>query len=284
MKIWVYIKKIFHALLLVTFTLIIGCSSLFFYPKKDFVDNLTASKFNPEDIYFRTLDGLKLHGWLFKAKEDRGTILVLHGNAENISTHVNSVLWLVKEGFNVFIFDYRGYGKSEGEPNIPGIHRDAEAALETLINLHRINNNNVIILGQSLGGAVSVYLVANSPYKQRIKALVIDSVFSSYRRIMREKLSKIFITWPFQYPLSLFIDDQYSPEKWIKKVTPIPILIFHGEKDTIVPIHHGVFLYETAFEPKKFHKTTTPGHIMSFSEESARKYFLSYVWDILNNP
>ena len=83
-----------------------------------------------------TPDGLKLHGWHLKAKDkSRGTILQLHGNAENISTHVNSVLWLALEGYDVFNFDYRGYGKSEGSPTLDGVHIDARAALETVLKL-----------------------------------------------------------------------------------------------------------------------------------------------------
>ena len=107
-----------------------GCSALFFYPQKDHINNPLITEFTYEDIYFSTSDGMILHGWFLKTKIDsKDTILFLHGNAENISTHVNNILWLVNNGYDVFAFDYRGFGKSEGYPEINWVHLDAQAAV-----------------------------------------------------------------------------------------------------------------------------------------------------------
>ncbi len=277
-------RKIIYTALVVLFLLTAGCTSLFFQPKRELVDNPIAKLFLPEDVFFKTPDGLTLHGWFFKARDNRGSILVLHGNAENLSTHVNSVLWLVQEGFNVFIFDYRGYGKSEGKPTVQGVHVDAEVALETLLTLPGVDKEKIAVLGQSIGGAVAVYLVANSPYKRHVKALIIDSTFSSYRLIAREKLAGFFITWPFQYPLSFLIDDDYSPAKWIKKVSPVPILILHGVRDRIVPLHHGRILDNAALEPKEFIETTEPGHVRAFADATVRKNVATYLRARFLNP
>jgi fermentation-respiration switch protein FrsA (DUF1100 family) len=267
-----------YSLLFLLFLFFSGCGPLFFYPQKQLYDNPVARQFSPEDIYFKTPDGLTLHGWFLRTHaKAQGSILVLHGNAENLSTHVNSVLWLVDKGFNIFIFDYQGYGRSQGEPTIAGVHRDAEAALETLLSMPQVDKEQIIVLGQSIGGAIAVYTVANTPYKDRIAALVIDSAFSSYRRIAREKLAQVFITWPFQYPLSLFFNDDYSPVKWIKKVAPVPLLIIHGEQDPVVPGHHGQMLYDTALQPKDFWKTTVPGHVSSFADEGVREKLVGYL-------
>jgi len=272
-------NTISHFLLILLFLLFSGCGSLFFYPQKQLYDNPVASQFSPEDIYFKTPDGLILHGWFFQAaKPDaRATILILHGNAQNLSTHVNSVLWLIREGFNLFIFDYRGYGRSQGTPSIKGVHVDAAAALKTILSLPNMGKEQIVVLGQSIGGAIAVYTVANTPYKDRISALVIDSAFSSYRLIAREKLAQVFITWPFQYPLSLFFNDDYSPIKWIKRVSPVPVLIIHGEEDPVVPEHHGQMLYDAALQPKDFWKTTAPGHIRSFADEGVREKLVAYL-------
>ncbi len=268
--------------LLVLFLLLSGCSSLFFYPQKQLYDNPVAQRFSPEDVYFKTTDGLVLHGWFFRSKpEAEATILVLHGNAENLSTHVNSVLWLVMEGFNVFIFDYRGYGRSQGSPGLKGVHLDAEAALETALGLPRAKSGSIVVLGQSIGGAIAVYTVANSPYKDRVAALVIDSAFASYRLITREKLGQFFLTWPFQYPLSFLVSDYYSPIRWIKKVSPVPILIIHGDKDPVVPVHHGRMLYEAALPPKEFWETSVPGHVCSFADERVREKLVRHLVDRL---
>jgi fermentation-respiration switch protein FrsA (DUF1100 family) len=257
-----------------------GCTHLFFHPEKKLVHNPYLDMVNYEDISFKTTDGLTLQGWLLKPEgKSWGTILYLHGNAENISTHVNNVLWLVKEGFAVFVFDYRGYGNSDGRPSIKGVHLDAEAALNAIVNLSGSDSNNIIVLGQSLGGAIAVYTVANSRLKSHVKALVIDSVFSSYRGIAREKAAQFVITWPLQYPLSFLVNNHYSPEKWIGKISPVPLLIIHGDRDTIVPLHHGTALYEKASSPKKLWVVKGAGHIGAFAEKDIRQKLVGYLKD-----
>lgn len=269
-----------HRKLLIILILIlnVGCTSMFFYPERGLRDNPAVQRFPHEDVYFKASDGVKLHGWFFKAKSGSlGTILVLHGNAENISTHINSVLWLVKEGFDVFAFDYRGYGLSEGKTTVQGVHLDADAALETVLDLPQANKERFFILGQSVGGAIAIYTIANSPHKDQIRALIIDSAFSDYRRIAREKLSAFFLTWPFQYPLSFLFNNEYSPEKQIKKISPIPILIIHGDSDRIVPAHHSSILYKEALEPKDLWIAKGRGHIESFAEKEIRERLVEYL-------
>lgn len=256
-----------------------GCTHLIFSPRKtEFFPNPYARHYGPEDVCFKTPDGLTLHGWFLKAPaEAEGTILVLHGNAENLSTHVNSVLWLIDEGYNIFIFDYRGYGKSEGTPTIAGVHVDAEAALETLLARPDIDKDRVIVLGQSLGGAIAVTMVARSPVKDRVKALILDSPLASYRLIAREKVAGTTIGWPFQYPLSWLVNDDYSPIKFVRSVAPVPIVIMHGEQDRVVPIHHGRLLYDAASEPKQFWQTSVRGHVRVFADETIRDRLVIYL-------
>ena len=92
--------------------------------------------------------------------------------------HVNDDLWMIAEGYNLFVFDYRGYGESQGTPDIDGVHLDAKAALETLLlTLPRAKQDGIIVFGKSLGGAIAVYAVANSSprVKEQVKALIVDS-------------------------------------------------------------------------------------------------------------
>ncbi len=272
------LRKLHFPVLILLLLAPVSCGSLFFYPQKQLYDNPVADRFPHREVNFKTSDGLLLNGWFFDVKPKAlGTILVLHGNAENLSTHVNSVLWLVREGFNLFIFDYRGYGKSEGSPSIKGVHLDAEAALRTVLSLPETEGGNVIVLGQSLGGAIAVYTVAKFERKDRIAALVIDSAFAGYRLIAREKLGGFFLTWPFQYPLSFLVSDSYSPVRWIKKISPVPVLILHGRSDPVVPVHHGLMLYEAAGQPKEFWETEEPGHVQSFADEAIRKKIFDYL-------
>jgi fermentation-respiration switch protein FrsA (DUF1100 family) len=263
---------------LATVLLTPGCTHLFFKPSKEIMMSSEVLRYSPSDIYFKSSDGLALHGWYFRAKEERGTILICHGNVENISTHVKLDLWLIEAGYNLFIFDYRGYGRSEGAPDVQGINRDAEAALETLLFiLPGSKDGKIIVFGKSLGGAVAVYTVANSPYKDRVKALILDSAFSSYRVIAREKIADSIIGWPFQYPLSWLINDDFSPIKFIKKVAPVPIMIIQGKADDIVPEHHGRILYDAALLPKEFWEPAIPGHVKAQADEGTRKKLLDYL-------
>ena len=265
-------------ILLTTFLLAPACTYLFFKPTKDFVMNPELLKYSPADVYFKSADGLTLHGWYFRAKEECGAILICHGNVENLSTHVMLDLWLIDAGYNLFIFDYRGYGRSEGTPDAQGINRDAEAALETLLfNLPRAYHDNIIVFGKSLGGAVAVYTVANSPHKNRVKALILDSAFSSYRAIAREKVADSVIGWPFQYPLSWLVNDDFSPAKCISKIAPIPLVIIHVKYDEVVPEHHGRVLFDSALQPKEFWEIELPGHVKSQADEGTRKKLLDYL-------
>ncbi len=277
-------KIILRSILLVALFAATGCSGLFFYPSREMQESPAVKLFPHRDIEFQASDGVALHGWFFPAADSRGSILVLHGNAENLSTHVNSVLWLVKEGFNLFIIDYRGYGLSDGEPNLVGAHRDADAALETLFLMPETGPDRVVVLGQSLGGSIAVYTIAHSRHREKIRALVIDSAFSSYRRIGREKLASSCFTWPFQYPLSWTVRDDYSAERWIGKISPVPVLILHGRDDTVVPAPHGRRLFEAARDPKQLWLTATPGHIQSFADTNVRRQLAGYLSTMVTAP
>jgi len=267
------------ALLLAALVLLFsGCTYLFFKPGKVFVDNPDVRALSPQDIYFTSIDGLALHGWYFRGqgKEERGTILVCHGNVENISTHVKLDLWLIREGYNLFIFDYRGYGKSGGETTVKGIHLDAEAALEKLLTLPGVHGR-IIVFGKSLGGAVAVHLAATTSHRDRIKGLIIESAFADYRMMARREIARTVIGWPMQYPLSLLVNNDYSPLKFIKKVSPIPVIIMHGTEDPIVPVEHGRLLFAEALPPKGYWELPGLGHVKSWTDGATRKRLLAWL-------
>lgn len=236
-----------------------------------------------EDVFFRSADGLKLHGWWLPAKgQAKGTVLFFHGNAENISTHIGSVYWLPAQNYNVFLPDYRGYGNSEGVPTLAGVQDDLNSAMKYLLQRKDIDTERIVILAQSLGGAMAIYNVAHSPYRAKIKALISESAFSDYRDIVREKLASFWLSWPLQWPLSFTIDNDYSPINSVALISPIPLLIIHGDKDNVVPLVHGQKLFNAAGEPKEMWVVNGGGHIQAFMHKKYQDQLLEYLERVLH--
>jgi fermentation-respiration switch protein FrsA (DUF1100 family) len=255
-----------------------GCTGLIFQPMRELVLTPDEIGLDYQEIDFRAADGVRLHGWLLPASAlQRGSILFLHGNAQNISTHIASVGWLPAQGFDVLLFDYRGYGRSQGSPSLAGLHLDFEAALEALFASPGVDPNRVIVLGQSLGGAVAITALAASPQRHQVRALIVEGAFTSYRALAREKLAGFWLTWPLQVPLGLAIEDRYRPIDAIAELAPMPLLIVHGEADRIVPFDHAVALYEAAREPKELWLVPGAGHIQAFTTAANRAALVQYL-------
>ncbi len=252
-----------------------GCAGLFFYPERGGERPPEVAAARPRDLWITASDGVRLHGWVFEPDGGpRSTAVVFHGNAGNVATHAPGLLWLVERGHRVVLFDYRGYGLSQGRPDIPGIHRDAAAVLAWAFSRQDRWGVPVWVLGQSLGGAVAVYTVATSPRKDRLRLLVVDSAFAGYRRILREKLARTLLLWPVSGLLSRTVDDAYSPVRWIARVSPVPVLIVHGERDRVVPVRHARLLFEAAREPKGLWIARDAGHVGAFGNPELRRAFL----------
>lgn len=262
--------------------LLAGCTQLFFQQHRYQVLSPDRLGLAYQVVRFPTADGLELYGWFLPAKGDAaGTILHLHGNAENISTHIANVAWLPEQGFNVFLFDYRGYGASEGQPTLDGAQKDIDAAMKTLLGRSDVEANRIVFYGQSLGGALAVYYVAHSPYRDHIRALVIESTFSDYVEIAREKLADHWFTWPFQWLPLLTVDDRYSPLPAVKMVSPIPLLVIQGDQDAIVLVHDARQLYDAALEPKQLWIVPGAGHIQAMRQDAERDRLVAYLREVL---
>lgn len=229
-----------------------GCQSLYFFPDEEHYWDPADAGLEYEDVWFEAEDDLTLHGWLLPARteEPRGTVLFFHGNAQNVSTHVVAVWWLPRQGFNVFIFDYRGFGKSEGRPDFDGVHKDARAAFRTLGTLDEVDPERVVVFGQSLGASVALTATARWEEGPAPVGIAAEAPFDSYRGIAREKLGAFWLTWPFQYPLSWPIPDEHAPRDYVADLAPIPLLLITGDQDRTIPPHHAERLLERAGEPR----------------------------------
>lgn len=192
-----------------------------------------------ESVSITTKDGVRLHGWLIPAGQPRGSLLFFHGNAGNISHRLDSLAIFNELGLDTLIFDYRGYGRSQGAPSEQGIYKDAEAALAYLIQERGIAQQDIIYFGRSLGGAVAAWLAARHPPG----ALILESSFTSAPAMAAE-------LYPW-YPARLLTRIDYNTLENIRKVSS-PVLIIHSRNDEIIPFSHGQRLFEAANQPKQF--------------------------------
>jgi fermentation-respiration switch protein FrsA (DUF1100 family) len=202
---------------------------------------------NAEDCFFSTSGGLKLHGWLFRVGKPKATLLWCHGNAGNITHRLDNISKLLPLGINIFIFDYRGYGKSEGSPSEKGIYNDAIAAYDYLTHEQGVNSSSIIIFGRSLGAIVATHLAAN----RLCRGLIVESGFSSSRDMAKE-------LFPF-LPLHFFLRSKFDAMSMISRIH-IPLLFIHGTNDNTVPINLGRKLFERANEPKSFYEILGADH------------------------
>jgi hypothetical protein len=269
-------------ILLLLTLLLSGCTQFFFFPSSALIDTPKRYGIQYQSENIKAADGTKLNAWFLPASSQvdhpkKPTILFLHGNAENISTHFRNVAWLPAAGFNVLALDYRGYGASEGIPNLDGIQLDIDAAMQSLLTHPGVDPNNIIIFGQSLGGALAIYYAAHNSYRAHIKAVVIDSSFFDYRGIAREKMASSWILWPFQWLPWLVINDNYSPANSVALISPIPLLLIHGDKDNVIPFHDSQQLFERAQEPKELWIVPGANHTQSLNSAIMQKKLIDYL-------
>jgi fermentation-respiration switch protein FrsA (DUF1100 family) len=245
-----------HLILLASLTFLMsGCSSLFYYPDQNVYVDVKHLDHKPDDIHFESEDGTQIHGWYFHStvKKPKGAILYFHGNAQNLTAHFFFVYWLVDEGYDLMIFDYRGYGETAGAPTPENTVVDGRAALKWMVS-HKPAKLPLVIFGQSLGGAIALRVAGELSQDQsaHYDAVVVDSTFASYEEVGRKVLSKIWLTWPFQYLSYLLLSDRWAPEDFIGKISPHPLLVVHGEQDQTVNYKLGRKVFELAKDPKEF--------------------------------
>jgi fermentation-respiration switch protein FrsA (DUF1100 family) len=192
-----------------------------------------------ENVQLKTADNLALSGWYIPANDAHFTLLLCHGNGGNISYTLDTINIFNELGLNCFVFDYRGYGRSQGKPTEEGTYIDAQTAYDWLIKEKKISPENIIIYGWSIGGSIAAHLAGNAS----AKGLIIESCFTSYADMGRK-------SYPYM-PVRLFAKYGFNTSAYLKKVN-CPVLIIHSRSDEIVPFELGLRLYEEAAkEPKE---------------------------------
>jgi fermentation-respiration switch protein FrsA (DUF1100 family) len=237
---WIYLIILFCFLVILTYFFYPRIENLLiFYPEAHFDFLPSDWSLTCEDVYFDTKDNTRLHGWFFPLKGEAPVILFCHGNAGNISHRLENIKLLLDEGMQVFIFDYRGFGKSGGKPSETGLYMDGLAAYDFLVNQNRIPPDRVVPFGRSLGASVAIEI----SLKRSVRSLIIESPFTS----TKEMAKTIFLFNAFAF----LLPPHYNNLEKINRVT-VPKLIIHGENDEIVPFSMGEKLYQTSRPPKYF--------------------------------
>ncbi|MCH5359225.1 alpha/beta hydrolase [Escherichia fergusonii] len=247
--------------------------NFFYYPDDKIYG---PDPWSAESVEFTAKDGTRLHGWFIPsatgpAENAIATVIHAHGNAGNMSAHWPLVSWLPERNFNVFMFDYRGFGKSKGRPSQAGLLDDTQSAINVVRHRSDVNPQRLVLFGQSIGSANMVSALGNGD-REGIRAVILDSTFASYSSIANQMIPGS----------GFFMDDSYNAERFIAEVSPIPVLIIHGKADRVIPWEQGERLYDLTREPKQKIILPDGEHIDAFSERHGGVYRDQMVNFILN--
>lgn len=233
--------------LLATFALVYGAfvlliyfiqQHLIYFPARDLIATPRAVGMPYEDVWLATEDNVRVHGWFIATPGARATVLHLHGNAGNISHRLERIKLFAELGLSVFLVDYRGYGQSEGRPSEEGTYRDARAAWRYLTERRGLRPDQIVVHGESLGGAVATWLAA----QHMPRALIVESGFTSLAALGAELYPWLPVRWLLRY--------RYPSAANLERVRA-PVLVIHSRDDEIIPFHHGRALHAAAREPKQ---------------------------------
>jgi len=240
-------RRLALSFLRIILAVIVGLSIFLFFfqshyiyrPVKEMIITPDKIGLDFEDVTFKASDGTSLKGWYIPLPEDRGTVLYLHSNAGNISYYLDTVQVHRELRLSTFLFDYRGYGLSQGRPQEEGTYLDALAAWDYLVNDKGLPPERIIIHGHSLGGAIASYLAT----QRNPRILIIESSFTSFPDIARDY-------YPY-LPISLIARYDYPVTDYVQ-VTRCPVLVIHSKDDEIISPNHGKLVFAAANEPKAF--------------------------------
>ncbi len=222
-----------------------------FFPDKTIMETPADYGLEYEDVFFEASDGVRLHGWFVPGESDV-TLLWFHGNAGNIGNRARNIALLHERvGVKIFIFDYRGYGRSEGGVTERGTYLDAEAALAYLRSREDVNADRFALFGRSLGAAVAVEIAA----RHQFHAVILETPFTS----IADMAKRLYPVLSAIFPVGAVVKSKYDALSRIKDVHA-PLLVLHGDADDIVPLDIGRRLYDAANEPKRFYTIEGAGH------------------------
>jgi len=218
-----------------------------FYPDRRVVFTPAQAGLDYQDLWIETTDGERLHGWLVKAASHAPLFLFFHGNAGNIGDRVENVALLVRAGISVLIFDYRGYGRSSGKPTEEGLYLDGRTVYDYAVGSLAYRPRDVVLFGRSLGAAVAAHLAS----RVEVAGVILESAFTNLKDLA-------WIHYPF-IPGKFLVKRKFNVVEMVKKVKA-PLLVIHGDRDSLVPLRMGERVYKQAPGPKEFYVIPGAGH------------------------
>ena len=200
-----------------------------------------------EDVWFTSEDGTLLFGWYVASRQSQAVMLWCHGNAGNMIHRLENLAALYESGLSVFLFDYRGYGRSEGMPTEKGLYQDARAAYHYLSDIRHIDPARLVLFGRSLGAAVAGNLASERP----VAGLILESAFPSVAVMAKQQFGGLPAHW--------LLGSRFPLIERLKSIH-VPILMIHGDQDTIVPFSLGQQVFRAAPEPKSLYVVKGADH------------------------
>ncbi len=237
---------------------------------------------DPEEVSFNSSDGNKLQGWFLSADDSVGTVICFHGSDRNITDTVKNTHWLNRYGLNVFVFDYRGYGGSEGVPSRMGMVDDSLAAIDYVLSRNDVDENRIVLFGQSMGGQLAI-TAASLRDKSGIQLVVSEATYAKHSYHASDKVGRFGPLWLVKWGAWLLTSDELCGEYSIARITTIPILLIHGTSDTGVSPYHSERLFAAASVPKELWRYDGYGHLEIFTREENQKRLADYIHAILGN-
>jgi uncharacterized protein len=265
------------ALAMLASTALAGCNHLFYQPYRG-VYALPAKPYR--SVRIPTEDGLTLHGfWIPARGEPRGTVVQFHGNAGNVTSHFLALEWVTNHGLSLLAFDYRGYGRSPGRASVEGLDRDARAAIH--FAQHALPQGtweqDLVLIGQSLGGAVLLTSYGRLEDRRRVRAVVVEGTFHSYSEVAASVLWQSGAFMPLSGFAYALVSDDYSPAPFIAEVAPTPLLVIQGGRDRVVNPRFGRVIHALAAEPRELWEVPWAGHLRVFTSRVQQARLIRYL-------
>lgn len=266
--------------LLISLFLFFSQTVLVFFPTSNIIMTPSEMDLVYEDVWLEVINrkGKKetIHGWwLPNFNGNKKALLYLHGNGENISSNLNRAKFYQQQGFSVFLIDYRGYGKSQGEfPNENRVYEDAQLAYDYLVQKKNFKPESIVVFGHSLGGAIALNLAINQP---NIHALIVESTFTSIQDVAEETtIYRLF-------PLDLILTQKFDSINKINRLK-VPVLMIHGTEDETIPVSMSKTLFDKVKVPKKILIIEGANHnnVQEFNEIEYQKGVESFLQFVKN--